>query len=581
MTGAQYLLNRLAEWGIQPIFLVPGAHIDHICYALASDSRFTPVLAAHELGAAYMADGFSRISGIPSVVLSNGGPGASNMITAAIVCRLDHSPVLFITGDAPSFLEEFDAFQNSGKKGSRVTDIFKACAYNSFQINNPSELDRIFNHFIKCYKANNPMPFHISLPFYVSVNQIENYFHQESEQKIEDPPETEFIQNSGKIPDRIPSKTVIYVGSELSMESDTDLILKMANDYQIPVAVTLEQKGLLHLLPGYLQLGVFGYAGVPKAFTAILDDELELIIIFGVKMNERNTACWNNRLFNSKRTFISAPPFNCEFQNKLTTMSFHSVRDAYKTLVGKWLPEEEKRSDGFSERQEWCSKLNKINHIDPDYKINETISPMHMKDVALTMQSSLPSDAPLFLDSGEHRYFTSIFWQPAGIRNLFTASQTAPMGWAIAAGIGASFYQKWKRIFVLTGDGCMFMHGNEIAFAAKYNCNVTFLVSNNSSYGRIKSRGKRYGLDFEQKITELPNVHWSGVAEKMGLRSYRATCISELKEAINSTIHAAGPYLIEMITHGGEDCEFAPSSFSSSSGRFLEDWKAKLEAFYS
>ncbi len=87
MTVAQYLLNRLDEWGIHTIFLVPGAHIIHVCHTLASDPRFTPVLGAHELGAAYMADGFSRISGIPSVVQSNGGPGASNMITAAILLQ--------------------------------------------------------------------------------------------------------------------------------------------------------------------------------------------------------------------------------------------------------------------------------------------------------------------------------------------------------------------------------------------------------------------------------------------------------------------------------------------------------------
>ena len=102
-----YLFNL----GVKKIFTVPGAHIDFFLVQAINDGRFEIILASHEQGAGYMADGAARMSGSPSIVATINGPGASNLITSAVTARLGNSPVIFLTGDIPSHLYGYGGFQ--------------------------------------------------------------------------------------------------------------------------------------------------------------------------------------------------------------------------------------------------------------------------------------------------------------------------------------------------------------------------------------------------------------------------------------------------------------------------------------
>ncbi|HYG58471.1 MAG TPA: thiamine pyrophosphate-binding protein, partial [Symbiobacteriaceae bacterium] len=137
---AQALLDHWHSWGVTTLFAIPGAQVDGLLMEAASDGRFQIILAAHEQGAGYMADGFARLSGVPGIVIAINGPGATNLTTAAITAQADHSPVLFLTGDAPAVLAGYGGFQGSDPHGSNPNPVLKAALTNAISITTPDIL---------------------------------------------------------------------------------------------------------------------------------------------------------------------------------------------------------------------------------------------------------------------------------------------------------------------------------------------------------------------------------------------------------------------------------------------------------
>src|SRR6266568_4808209 len=91
--GTDFILNALVQEGLTHLFMVPGGLVDPFLPALARYPKLQPIIAAHEGGAAYMADGYARASGRFGAVMGIGGPGLCNMATAVAAAKTDASPV--------------------------------------------------------------------------------------------------------------------------------------------------------------------------------------------------------------------------------------------------------------------------------------------------------------------------------------------------------------------------------------------------------------------------------------------------------------------------------------------------------
>ena len=139
MTGADFILKMISALGLKHIFTVPGAHIDPLIEA----TRFSdvhPVVCCHELGAGYMADGYSRVNKTPGVIACIGGPGAGNLVTAVQTARIEKTPLLILSGDVPTSLEFRPAFQSAGNFGSNDAHLYTAVAKFSKRVSRALDL---------------------------------------------------------------------------------------------------------------------------------------------------------------------------------------------------------------------------------------------------------------------------------------------------------------------------------------------------------------------------------------------------------------------------------------------------------
>ena len=96
--ASEVLIERLADWGVDTIFGLPGDGINGIMEGLRGQDRIRFVLVHHEEAAAFMATGYAKSTGRLGVCLATSGPGAIHLLNGLYDAKLDHAPVLAITG---------------------------------------------------------------------------------------------------------------------------------------------------------------------------------------------------------------------------------------------------------------------------------------------------------------------------------------------------------------------------------------------------------------------------------------------------------------------------------------------------
>src|SRR5918996_2327890 len=115
-TGAQILWDVLEKEGVEVVFGYPGGAIMP-AYDALYHVKMKHVLVRHEQGASHMADGYARASGEVGVAIATSGPGATNLVTGIATAQMDSVPMVCITGQVPSKMIGYDAFQETDIAG--------------------------------------------------------------------------------------------------------------------------------------------------------------------------------------------------------------------------------------------------------------------------------------------------------------------------------------------------------------------------------------------------------------------------------------------------------------------------------
>ena len=127
-TGAEFIVHFLEQQGIKIVTGIPGGSILPVYDALSQSTQIRHILARHEQGAGFIAQGMARTDGKPAVCMACSGPGATNLVTAIADARLDSIPLICITGQVPASMIGTDAFQEvSGQTYRRTPAGHERC----------------------------------------------------------------------------------------------------------------------------------------------------------------------------------------------------------------------------------------------------------------------------------------------------------------------------------------------------------------------------------------------------------------------------------------------------------------------
>jgi acetolactate synthase I/II/III large subunit len=552
MKGTHYLLKALTAEGITALFFVPGGLIDPFLSAFEDVPEIRPIIAAQEGGACYMADGYSRASGNFGACLAIGGPGLTNMTTAISTAWTDASPVMVLSGEVSTFMEGLGGFQDASASSFNDTAILGPVTGMSLTVENPHLLNHHFREGLLRMFGWRKGPVHLSLPRDVQESEV-SVIHEPLDRsmiypKILDSRAVDRLWARvvpGRDYDKRADKIAILAGYGVETGEASLGLMQLAEAFHLPVATTLKAKGVFPE-DHPLSLGVFGYAGTRHASAAMLSDDLELLIVLGSGLNERDTMHWNSQLVSQRGLFqvnVAPEAISAHYGGGIAV-----VGDA-SAFIERLMSEPNELlchlDAGKGLREDWIGGIRKLPRLYDAEQCSSDAIPLHPARVVSELRKVMPRETIALVDSGAHRAFAGQYWESYEPRTYISATNLGPMGWAIPAGVGVKAARPDRPCVVITGDGCMLMHGLEIQTAARFNLPVIYVVINNSAFGNVWLRASTIGAK-PAELTSLPDYDWAAVARALGLQSTTVRKPEELAPAFQQALDSHAAFLVDV-----------------------------------
>lgn len=552
-TAGDLLVSYLEALGVEYVFGIPGGAIEPLYNALARSSRRggpSPVLARHETGAAFMADGYSRNAGCIGVCCGTTGPGSTNLITGVASAYENNIPMLVIT--AQSSLNQFGLkpFQESTDTGVNIVGMFQYCTGYNTMVSHIEQFEHKLATALMT-AINNSCPVHLNIPPDIMSSPLPSK-------------QPTFDLKSLVQPARLQDQDAVeQLCAELSEAKNpvfvlgagchdaVPMILRIAFRLKARIVTTPDGKGLVS--PYHpLYRGVIGFAGHELAEQTLTDPEVDLVVAAGVTFGEFNSNAWdrgallNNRLIHIEavdKNLTRTPMARLHVRGKIASV-FESVSE-YLEADGDELDvdsitrelearaEKETRQDGYPSihydldghcEEGWEQAL-----VKPQWLMAylTTLFPAHTiyhsdagNSLAWSIHYLHPFDRRVMErrhgEKGQHRVEAGRRTNYAGLYQ--TTTEFASMGWAIGAAVGTSLAAPERPSVCITGDGCYLMSGQEITVAQQHKLPVVFIILNDSGMGMVKHGQIMNGA--ESIAWELPQVDFAAMAASMGIRGH-------------------------------------------------------------
>ena len=559
--SAEFIVSCLERLGVEYVFGIPGGAIEPLYDALArSERRGGPraVVARHEVGAAYMADGYARQSGKLGVCIATSGPGATNLITGVACASDNRVPMLVITGQPPLHSFGRGALQESSCTGINTVAMMRHCARFSSLVSHPDQLGRkLFNALMAALRTPQG-PAHLSIPVDLLRAPVTGGLElARIAALLAEPASLVDVAAVGRLHDALAqARRPVFVVGEGCGEAMAPL-MRLVQLTGAEFITTPDGKGCINPRhPAYR--GVIGFGGHASA-TALLRQSPELIVAFGTSFGELASAGWSDTLLCERLIHVDA---NEEHLSRSPMARLHvrgRIAAVCETLVARRadaqgaaiLPFGAARDELLDDARAFHSDAVPIK---PQrlMKALADFCPPHTRFVADTGNSMIwavhclaPRDrralaAPVAADQRRPRGS----W-------LRLTMDFAPMGWAIGCAVGVASAQPGVPVVCITGDGSYLMSGQEITVAAELGLPVVYVILNDGALGMVK-HGQRMA-DAETIGTELPHVDYALMARAMGIAGHvihSADDLAALDWAALLSRH--GPTLLDVRIDGEE-----------------------------
>ena len=547
--GTDFILNALSKEGLTHLFMVPGGLVDPFLPALARQNALRPIVAAHEAGAAFMADGYARASGRFGAALGIGGPGLCNMACAVAGANSDSSPVLVISGEVPLEMEGLGEFQDASQATFDDTAIMRPLTRLSATVVGANTLNHWLRRAIATMQSRPRGPVHLSLTQDVLTGSCETEYE----------PVSGFFKDAAAVSpaesdaalDSIKARVAILAGAGVEHDDAAAELKDVAERWSIPIATTLRAKGVFPE-DHPLSLGVFGYAGTRHATAAILGEGLETLIVLGSGLSERDTMHWTlQRACGDCTIQVNTDSEELATLGKAGRAVWGSCRAFLDRLMKPSGEVANALERGRAARSSWLASVAAGPRLYDTENCARSATPVHPATIVAALRTALPRDGIVLVDSGAHRAFAGHYWTAFEPRTYISATNLGPMGWAIPAAVGVQCARPGRRVAVVTGDGCMQMHGIEVQTAARYGLPIVYVVINNGALGNVWLRAHKEGA-LPAELTSIPDHDWAGFARAFGAQGLTVREPSELRPAFEKALAANSTVVIDV--KADKDC---------------------------
>lgn len=528
LTGAQITIETLIEQGCKVLFGYPGGQVIDLYDALYErEDRIKHVLTAHEQGACHAADGYARASGQVGVVLATSGPGATNLVTGIATAYLDSIPLVAITGNVPNSLIGRDSFQEVD-----ITGITLPITKHNFIVKNIEDLADTIREAFKIAKSGRPGPVLVDIPKDVQQSRFE-YTPHDVVEKIEQRPAKEYkIEKAAKMLMEA-NRPYIYVGGGAITADATEEIIQLANTIDAVIGSTLMG---LSVIPGNNKrfLGMEGMHG--DYASSIAQDEADLILTIGARFSDRATGNVSKYATKAKIIHIDIDRAEVDKNVSVDLGVGGDLKQALNEILKLVKPKE---------NAEWQNRIKELKEFSKK-SIDQNMPKDELNPYTLIKEVSkhTSDDTKIVTDVGQHQMWVAQYYEFKKPRTFITSGGLGTMGFGLGAAIGSAMYTN-ERTVLFTGDGSFGMNLNELATVATQNLPIVIILMNNGVLGMVRQwQNLFFDKHYSQTVLER-KTDFVKLAEAFGIKGYRISDVSQMKDVIDQAFKEKGPVLVD------------------------------------
>ena len=535
LSGAEITIKLLERQGISDIAGIPGG-ANLPLYDALYKSSINHILARHEQGAAFIAQGMARSTGRAAVCFATSGPGATNLLTAIADAKLDSVPIIAVTGQVSYTLIGTDAFQEVDTYGLTVP-ITK----HNFFIRSIEELFTVIPEAFRIAEDGRPGPVLIDIPKNIQMQEYEfeqwpsPYTERYVSKYCDDvaiEKAAEMIGNS--------KKPIFYIGGGIVNSDAYDNIYKLARKNSIPVAATLMALGSFPC-NDFLYLGMLGMHGAK--YTNMLMDEADLVIALGVRFDDRATGNVTKFCPNAKIIHVDIDAAEI---NKIKTVDLSILGDLnyiLENILSKI--EEDSRSEWMKEVREYKEKY--------PFTLPDESDVLHPINLIRYVSSIVAEDSIITTDVGQHQMWTAQAYPFKKPRTLLTSGGLGTMGFGLPAAIGAALANPDKEVICFSGDGSILMNIQELATLADLKLNVKVLIMNNGHLGLVRQQQQMFYSEHYIASKFATNPDFAAISRGFGVNACDLSKEKDPIAALKAILSIPGSYVVDIPIRNDEN----------------------------
>lgn len=529
--GADALVRTLARAGVKRLFTLSGNHVMPV-FDAALEAGIELVHVRHEAAAVHMADAWARITGEPGIALVTGGPGHANAVSALYTAAMGESPVVLLSGHAPSGEQGLGAFQEM-RQAAVAAPLTKA----SWVSTDAGVVAWDVSRALRLSLSGRPGPVHLSLP----TDALEDHAAAEDDPPVEDAdaePIALAEARAESLLDKLASavRPLILCGPALMDRDGRARMQALEAASGIPVVGMESPRGIADP-----SLGAFAEMLPTADVVLLLAKKLDFTLKFG-----RAPA------FSMVCQFLQVDPEAPERERARRAVGARlalSVRaDAISAIEALTRVALRRAALASGWRDEVRAA---IAYRPPQWDQAAASEPgrLHPVQACRPLQALLDAspDSVLVSDGGEFgQWAQACLSAPHRVINGMAGS----IGAALPFALGARAAMPHAPVIAFLGDGTFGFHPAEIDTAVRYGLPFVAVVGNDARWNaEYQIQVRDYGRDRAVGCELLP-TRYDEVAQAFGGYGERVTDPNELVPAARRALASRQPAVLNVLIEG-------------------------------
>ncbi len=539
MDGFEFISKTIKGYGVTHVFYVEA--MLRMAMRHLGETGVNKIMAHSENAAAYMADGYARMSKKPSICMSQ-SIGSANLAGGIHEAWLANSPVIALTGKKTPVYQYRGSYQEADHRL-----LYEGITKFNADIIQSEQLPVVLRQLFRSAVTSKPRPVHADLANHtgrtVELGSVfENVYVEEQYTKypaFRPAAEVHLVEQAAK---EIFSsdRPVLVVGRGATISEAGPEILQLAKKAQIPIVTSPDGKALIDE-SDELWCGIVGSYGMDCANKVVKN--ADLVIFIGTQAGDQTTFDWKVPAVDTRVIQIDIDPSELGKNYPNSIGLFGDAKIVTQQLASNIVSQT--RPSWLTTAKAFVTET--LNNYEVKQASNST--PIRPERLCAEISKALPDNAVLVADTGYSAVWSSTMIRMKSSQKYFRAAGS--LGWSFPASLGIKCAAGDLPVICFSGDGAFYYHLNEMETAVRNNIPTVTIINNNNALVQCRPDLSLVYKDALDKIDVCycyPNNDFADIAKSYGCWYKNVVTPEDVGPAIKEALASGKPAIINVVT---------------------------------